>query len=171
MTTIEDRMRKALDDTLEVYYVKDEQKNRERESDKSETINWIISEIMKGPEPAGIQGSDGNNPRFTWTFGYDIWEGEKKCIIIRDPICRICNKNPSVEVHHIRPKHLKGNPTHPRNLIGLCLDCHDEVHRRIDKGISKVIEESIGFVPVQTHTLDRFNNLFVPPTIDRMNER
>lgn len=97
----------------------------------------------------------------SWTFGDTyIWEGEKKCILIRDPICRICGKNPSVEVHHIRPKHLKGNPVHPGNLIGLCLECHDEVHRRIDKGIQKAIDESleIEFAAPKQKTLEGYDD-------------
>lgn len=142
--TIEEKMREQLEKTLEVYYVKDEETNRKREEDKKKSIDWIINGIMNGPIQGGVQGSDYNTPAFSWTFGNSsVWEGEKKCILIRDPICRICGKNPSVEVHHIRPKHLKGNPIHPGNLIGLCLECHDEVHRRIDKGIQKAIDESL----------------------------
>lgn len=152
----EDKMKEVLDKTLQVYYVKDVKINQKREEDKRKTIAWIINEILKGPVKGGIQGSDYNNPDYSWTFGSDVWEAEKKCILIRDPVCRICGRNPSVEVHHIRPKHLKGNPLHPGNLIGLCLDCHDEVHRRIDKGIQQVLNNSLDFdyAHPQQNTLD-----------------
>lgn len=158
--SIEDKMREQLDKTLEVYYTKNTETNKKREEEKKKTIAWIISETMMGAVKGGIQGSDYNTPEYTWTFGTSIWEAEKKCILIRDPVCRICGKNPSVEVHHIRPKHLKGNPVHPRNLIGLCLDCHDEVHRRIDKGIQRAIDDSldIEFTAPKQKTLEGYND-------------
>lgn len=157
---MEEKMRVQLDKTLEVFYTKNVETNKKREEDKKKAIDWIVNTIMQGPVKGGIQGSSYNNPDCSWTFGDSyIWEGEKKCILIRDPICRICGKNPSVEVHHIRPKHLKGNPIHPGNLIGLCLECHDEVHRRIDKGIQKAIDESldVDFTISRCGPLDKFN--------------
>lgn len=66
--------------------------------------------------------------------------------MLRDPICRICGKRPTKEVHHIRPRFLKGTD-HPRNLIGLCLECHDEVHRKIDNGIQTALMESLDINP------------------------
>ena len=162
MTDTVTKMKEQLDKTLEVFYTKNVETNKKREEDKKKAIDWIVNTIMQGPVKGGIRGSSYNNPDCSWTFGdSSIWEGEKKCILIRDPICRICGKNPSVEVHHIRPKHLKGNPTHPGNLIGLCLDCHDEVHRRIDQGISEVIENSLEIKPPTTITgsLDRFGEI------------
>ena len=159
MTDMVTKMREVLDKSLEVFYTKNVETNRKREEDKKKTIKWIIEGIMDGPIAGGVQGSDTQDPEYSWTFGSGVWEGEKKCIIIRDPVCRICGKNPAVEVHHIRPKHLKGSPTNPRNLIGLCLDCHDEVHRRIDQGIKQVISDSLDIKPPTIHTdfgLDRF---------------
>lgn len=143
MNQIENKMRDVLNESLEVYYTKNLETNRKREEDKKKAIDWIISGILSGPTLSGVYGNDSSNPDFTWTFGSDIWEAEKRCILIRDPICRICGLKPSIEVHHIRPKHLKGNPQHPCNLIGLCMECHDEVHRRIDAGIKAAITESL----------------------------
>ena len=151
MNQLKDKMRKVLNESLEVYYVKNEETNRKREADKQKAIEWIINGILSGPNLCGVLGSETSNPEFSWTFGGDIWTGEKRCILIRDPLCRICGVRPSVEVHHIRPKHLKGNPQHPQNLIGLCLECHDEVHRRIDRGIQKAIDESLKEVEVKTY--------------------
>lgn len=31
----------------------------------------------------------------------------------------------------------------PENLVCLCVDCHDEVHRRINEGIRKVLVDSL----------------------------
>lgn len=45
-------------------------------------------------------------------------------------------------MHHIRPRFLNGK-NHPQNLICLCRDCHDEVHRRIDAGIDEVLRNSL----------------------------
>lgn len=143
MDDIECKMRKILNFHLQVFYVKDVEKNKAREEAKRKSIEWMIAEILAGPNLHGVQGTQIENPDFTWVFGSDIWKAEQKCILLRDPVCRMCGKNPSVEVHHIRPKHLKGNPEHPRNLIGLCMECHDEVHRRIDAGIQTAIDESL----------------------------
>ena len=151
MNPLENKMRDVLNESLEVYYTKNLETNRKREEDKKKAIDWIISETLSGPTLSGVYGNDTSNPDFTWTFGGEIWEGEKRCILIRDPVCRICGVRPSVEVHHIRPKHLKGNPQHPRNLIGLCMRCHDEVHRRIDKGIQEAIDESLKEVEIKRY--------------------
>lgn len=43
------------------------------------------------------------------------------------------------EVHHIRPREY-GGTDHPRNLIPLCRECHDQIHREIDGQISLVFE-------------------------------
>ncbi len=43
------------------------------------------------------------------------------------------------EVHHIRPRQFGGGD-HPRNMMPLCKDCHDEIHRRIDAAFPKVFE-------------------------------
>ena len=137
------KMQEILNECLEVYYVKDTQLNKKREEDKRKTIDWIISGILEGPQMCGVQASSTSNPEYTWTFGSGVWKGEQRCILIRDPICRMCGIRSSVEVHHIRPKYLQGNPEHPRNLIGLCMECHDEVHRRINAGIQTAITGSI----------------------------
>lgn len=41
------------------------------------------------------------------------------------------------EVHHIRPRQFGGGD-HPRNMMPLCKDCHDEIHRRIDAAFPEV---------------------------------
>ena len=143
MSELSDKMRAQLESTLQVFYVKNVETNKEREKQKSQTIDWVILHTMRGPIKGGVKGTETQNPDYVWSFGSDVWAGERKCIILRDPVCRICGKNPSVEVHHIRPKHLGGNPTHPGNLIGLCLECHDEIHRKIDNGIQIVLEDSL----------------------------
>lgn len=79
-------------------------------------------------------------------FGSDEWAALKRGVLLRDPVCQMCGIRPTKEVHHIRPRFLKGT-NHPRNLIGLCLECHDEVHRYIEDGIQKVLEDSLSIDP------------------------
>jgi len=132
-------IKKVIESTLQVFYTKNEETNRFREREKELAVKWLTDEIMKGALPGGtVADSSG----FCSRFGSDVWNALQKAILIRDPVCAICGKAPSKEVHHIRPRHLKGKD-HPRNLIGLCLDCHDEVHRKIDQGIQDVLEASL----------------------------
>ena len=138
-------IREAISPLIEVYYVKDAEKNLQRERDREKTIDWIISNLKLGPIKGGVIGSNGNAlPEYTWTFGdSSIWSAERRGVIMRDSMCQVCGIRPSTEVHHIRPKHLNGAPLNPRNLIGLCRECHDEVHRVIDGGINSVVESSL----------------------------
>ena len=46
-----------------------------------------------------------------------------------DVICEYCGE-PAVDIHHITPKGMGGNPKADciENLIGLCRSCHDKAH-------------------------------------------
>ena len=46
-----------------------------------------------------------------------------------DVICEYCAE-PAVDIHHIIPKGMGGNPKADciENLIGLCRSCHDKAH-------------------------------------------
>lgn len=151
-----DEIEQILNEKLQVYYTKKEDVNRERELKKQKTIKWLMSQYRLGPQPGGVLRSDRDLPDYCF-WGSDLWEIHKAVIKIRDPMCRICMKNPTTEIHHIRPKHLKGSYYHPRNLIGLCTECHDEVHRRIDQGINDIIESSLSIqIADCQRTLDRW---------------
>lgn len=138
------------------YHVKDEDTNRQRDANREKAIDWYLDELCKGPI---IGGTLSTIPGDLDNYGSFAWEALEKAIRVRDPMCRICGARPTREVHHIRPKHLKGRD-HPRNLIGLCLECHDEVHRKIEMGIQKVLEDSLAIEPPEppkpTSTLDTF---------------
>lgn len=142
-----DEIEKTLNHYLVPYMTKNEEKNRERTKMQRKAIQWMMKELRLGPMRGGVRGNSEMTeiPEFLYHFGSFVWEADRKCILLRDPICRICGKSESTEVHHIRPKHLKGSYYHPRNLVGLCEECHDEVHRRIDSGINEVIESSLEF--------------------------
>lgn len=142
-----DEIRKILDEKLEVYYTKrNPELNKERERNKEKTIKWLISQYKLGPVKGGVIQTDKDLPDYCIWYS-DLWEAHKAAIKLRDPLCRICNKNPTEEIHHIRPRFLNGSKLSPRNLIGLCRECHDEVHRNIDSNITKIIEESLA-VPI-----------------------
>lgn len=151
-----DEIEQILNEKLQVYYTKKEDVNRERELKKQKTIKWLMSQYRLGPQPGGVMRSDRDLPDYCF-WSTDLWEIHKAVIKIRDPMCRICMKNPTTEIHHIRPKHLKGSYYHPRNLIGLCTECHDEVHRRIDQGINDLIESSLSIqIADCQRTLDKW---------------
>ena len=129
----------VLNETLEVYYTKNEDVNKNREYQKTRCVEYLTNEILKGPFEGGTMAEPNS---ICSLFGSSVWNALQKAILLRDNVCQICEMKPSKEVHHIRPRHLKGKD-HPRNLIGLCLDCHDEVHRKIDNGIQSVCESSL----------------------------
>lgn len=70
---------------------------------------------------------NGTNIPHPWTFS-----STKILVFCRDQgICRVCGKkvklhdnNYEGEVHHIMPRS-KGGSDHPKNLILLCVDCHN----------------------------------------------
>lgn len=147
MTADWPRIKEALEETIQIIPSKKPEVNREREADRSLTINWLMDELKKGPMPGGtIEGENYGIPDFCWTFGSYIWTAERKAVLIRDDRCKLCGVNPSREVHHIRPKYLGGAKYAPRNLIGLCPDCHREVHRTISAGVTEVVNNSLEFV-------------------------
>ena len=148
-----DEVRRVFDRGFEVYEVRDPKKNEERYREKAKAIDWVISEFRKGPIEGGTQADTNNS---LWLFGSSEWFAIRDAIrVIYEDKCAICGK-PAREVHHIRPKHLNGK-NHPRNLILLCDDCHDEVHRRIDNGIQDLLKESLN-IPLkkESATLEGF---------------
>ena len=152
-----DEIKQILNEKLEVWYTKKEEVNRERELKKQKTIKWLMEQYRLGPKKGGVMRTDRDLPDYCM-WASDLWEVHRIVIKIRDPMCRICGKNPTTEIHHIRPKHLKGSWYHPRNLIGLCTECHDEVHRKIDQGINDLIESSISMSIENTQkTLEKWN--------------
>lgn len=141
MNTIYDwnEIKEQLEHDIQVWYVKNPDINREREINKERTINWIIDRMKQGPEPTGTRI---RMPDYTFTFG-SLWEPIAKAMRMRYPVCAMCGERRTVEIHHIRPRYLKGTECDPCNLIGLCVECHDEVHRRMEKGIDDAVRLSI----------------------------
>ena len=53
------------------------------------------------------------------------WQRLRLMVLARDPICKICNREPSVDVDHIIPKE-DGGPDSMENLQGACHSCHSK---------------------------------------------
>lgn len=58
------------------------------------------------------------------------WKKIRNEYIKYHPVCEVCQIKESSEVHHIVPiseggKHDKGN------IMAVCRECHDEIHRRM----------------------------------------
>ncbi|MGN8833056.1 RRXRR domain-containing protein [Selenomonas montiformis] len=72
-------------------------------------------------EHGKIYGLDFQNGRLK---GYD--SAENYVFALQDGYCALCD-DPIDHYHHIVPRHLGGSNT-PENLVGLCEDCHSELH-------------------------------------------
>lgn len=74
----------------------------------------------------------------------DRWMRVRTLILLRDPICQVCGKNPSTEIDHrfdeggLRERYAKNgylsdeDKYDPANLEGLCHKCHAE-RTKIDR--------------------------------------
>ena len=134
-------IRAMLAHDISVYYVKSESINREREERKARTIDWLTERFMAGPLP---YGSRTELPDCSFIFGTSIFKAERDVIFAVCPVCALC-PNPTQEVHHILPRFLGGTDD-PCNLIGLCRDCHDDVHRVLDMKIRYAVKDSLCLV-------------------------
>lgn len=146
-------IREMLAHDISVYYVKSESINREREERKARTIDWLTERFMAGPLPVG---SRTELPDCSFIFGTSIFKAERDVIFAVQPVCALCS-NPTQEVHHIRPRFLNGSDD-PRNLIGLCRDCHDDVHRVLDIRMLDAIKDSLCLVGGAMRNVERMNN-------------
>lgn len=142
----------VLDRTIEVWEVRDPVETAKRYEHKKQAIKWVIDELKKGPIQGGTLSDTKND---LWTFGTTEWDAVRDAVrTVYEDKCAICGA-PAREVHHIRPRFLKGR-NHPRNLILLCNECHDEVHRQIDNNIQSLLESSLDISVRKEHTLDGF---------------
>lgn len=56
--------------------------------------------------------------------------------------CQACSKNEiTLEVHHIHPIALGGDPFEEENLIVLCFDCHLDAHSKLEATIKDFREK------------------------------
>lgn len=150
----EELIRRILDKKLEVWEVRDLKVTAERYKKKDQAIQWTIGELRLDPIKGGTM-ADVPYEFFHMFGSASEWAALHDSVIVRDDNkCRLCG-GPAEEVHHIRPRHLQGK-NHPRNLISLCRNCHDEVHRRILDGIQHTLEDSLDFKPKVVTSLEGF---------------
>ena len=133
-----DDVRELLNHEIQVFYTKNEQTNREREYYKRKTINWIIERMQMGAKSGGTRILA---PIYTQTFG-NLCKPVKNAMRLMYSSCYICG-SPAEEVHHIRPRMLQGSEYDPCNLVCLCAECHDNIHRVLDDNISKAVKDSL----------------------------
>jgi 5-methylcytosine-specific restriction protein A len=57
------------------------------------------------------------------------WQARRRVVLARDPICKLCNRAPSTEVDHIKPKR-RGGGDELENLQGACTPCHRDKTER-----------------------------------------
>src|SRR5215469_9139322 len=54
------------------------------------------------------------------------WQELRARVYSRDPICRVCERNKSENIHHLRYRNI--DDVTLDDLIGICRDCHNKVH-------------------------------------------
>lgn len=62
----------------------------------------------------------------------DLWRKRQQGEINRPRLCSVCGNTANIELHHIIPINIGGTNDY-YNLINLCHDCHQAVHRNILK--------------------------------------
>ncbi len=73
--------------------------------------------------------------------------GLRDTVLRRDPICKVCNRNPSKVADHVKDH--RGNEKlfyDPKNLQGVCKDCHDQktgsMHGKGDRKPAEIYMEN-----------------------------
>lgn len=75
----------------------------------------------------------------------------REVVLIEEPVCAICLRQPSQQVDHIVPL-CKGGDDSRSNLQGLCIECHDD-KTRDDLGIKdKPVKIGLDGYPIESDT-------------------
>lgn len=81
------------------------------------------------------------------------WLRLRHVVLVEEPVCRICDRRPSVEVDHIIPVS-KGGTDERDNLQGVCTECHED-KTRADLGLKKkAVKIGLDGYPIVNHTDD-----------------
>ena len=136
-------------ETLQIYPTKKPEVNASRERERERVITWTVEMIRHG---FSEHGSRTMVPDMIWSSDY--WKAVRGAVLIAyGGKCYICQEK-AEEVHHIRPRHLHGSDA-PDNLMPLCKRCHDEIHRRLDKGLTDMIESVTASMEADTPRAQR----------------
>jgi hypothetical protein len=71
---------------------------------------------------------------------HKIWAVISRVIRKQHPICQMCGKNPSTQVHHIISRYYKATFYEPDNFLAVCGGCHRKVDYDAEWARSKAIE-------------------------------
>ncbi len=99
--------------------------------------------INKPKRPARTMAERSENSRRAARLVYNTrrWRRLRDAVLMENPLCQMCGKELSVEVHHRRPLADARDDDQmvewgfdPNNLQCLCERCHDIVHRTVKGG-------------------------------------
>lgn len=134
-----DEIRAILDERIPINPAKNKVEQMEREHNKAKTINWIIARMMAGVRPGGTRQLA---PLYTQTFPPNLlWKAVRYALLCKHQTCYFCDSK-AEEVHHIWPRALQGSEFDPCNLVCVCAECHDYIHRRLDEKFQLAIKDA-----------------------------
>lgn len=85
---------------------------------------WLRNRVVV-LEPRKIKRKKYQKRRIRRLNNFSKWDDSSKKILRRDSFkCQMCGNGESLSIHHIIPR-AEGGSDHPRNLITLCKNCHD----------------------------------------------
>lgn len=84
--------------------------------------------------------------------GNSRYRKQREIILTENPICVVCNENPSEELDHIIPLDQSGDEDDESNLQAICKDCH-EVKTAREQGF-RVVRVDIRGRPIGPSNLD-----------------
>jgi len=89
-----------------------------------EIETWLRNRVVV-LEPRKIKRKKYQKRRIRRLNNFSKWDDSSKKILRRDSFkCQMCGNGENLSIHHIIPR-AEGGSDHPRNLITLCKNCHD----------------------------------------------
>lgn len=90
--------------------------------------------------------SNGTPEQWGKLYGRQLWRGPhglRRVVLARDPVCKICHRNPSTVADHIVPhRGVWALFCDLLNLQGLCAECHSRKTAAEDGGFSHPIRHT-----------------------------
>lgn len=85
---------------------------------------------------AGWRGDRGDAPvrSARWVYRDKRWQGTRRAVLRRDPVCVDCRRAVSTQADHRPPVRdvlaAGGDPFDPAGAVGVCADCHRKATTR-----------------------------------------
>lgn len=80
-----------------------------------------VKEVAEYRKQNHSKNRDYNHDSF---YSKKTWQRVRNQVLMEEPVCRICNRNPSKVCDHIIPRKKGGADYERSNLQGLCVSCH-----------------------------------------------